>query len=120
MSGYNTVVHQIPIIVCSTIGGEIPNGEDEARKKFSAGDVVFAIIDGITVLLPSTAKYIMQDKYHRWYFSSKYPQKTKDDWFAEKRPIQYTSSGKLTLLQSNCVGGWGKTRHKTMFKKLSK
>lgn len=120
MTVANALERDVPIIVCSTAPEQMPKGEQEARQKFAEGDVVFAVVDGITVLLPKNAKYVMQDKYCRWYFSEKYPVYSKDDWFPDKLPIQYDHNGSIKLLQTKPEQSWENTRNKTIFRKPRK
>ncbi len=120
MTVANALERKVPIIVCSTAPDEMPRGENEARQRFAQGDVVFAVVDGITVLLPRGAKYVMQDKYCRWFFSEKYPVYSKDDWFPDKLPIQYDDNGAIKLLRTKPEKSWVDTRNKTIFRKQRK
>lgn len=106
----------IPLIICSTIEDDLPREEREARQRLAEGDVTFAVVDGITVILPRSARYIMQDKHQRWYFSEKYPVKSKEDWFPDKRPIQYIENGAVRLLTTKPNQHWHETRHRTIFR----
>lgn len=120
MTAANTRERGIPLIICSTIDDDLPREECEARQRLAEGDVTFAVVDGITVILPKSAKYIMQDKHQRWYFSEKYPVRSQEDWFPDKRPIQYTDKGAVRLLTTKSNTPWRETRHKTIFRESRK
>lgn len=117
MTAFSAQERQVPIIVCNTVADEeFPSEEMIAREKLQTGGVTFAVVDGITVILPRNARYIMQDKYQRWYFSEKYPVNSKDDWFPDKLPIQYVENGTIRLLSSKPNKNWRETRHKTIYR----
>lgn len=120
MTAVKAQEREIPVIICSTIDDDLPREEREARRRLAEGDVTFAVVDGITVILPKSAKYIMQDKHQRWYFSEKYPVRSQEDWFPDKRPIQYTDKGAVRLLTTKSNKPWRETRHKTIFRESRK
>lgn len=120
MTAVKAQEREIPVIICSTIDDELLRDEREARQRLAEGDVTFAVVDGITVILPKSAKYIMQDKHQRWYFSEKYPVRSQEDWFPDKRPIQYSDKGANRLLTTKSNKPWQETRYKTIFRENRK
>ncbi len=110
---------KIPLIICSTVKENLPKDEADARKRMADGDISFAIIDGVTVILPPTAKFIIQDRNNIWYFSDSFPRLTSEDWNPEKKPIQYNENGSVKLLVTKPKMPWQDTRQKTICRKDS-
>ena len=80
------------------------------EAKINAHSSVYAVIEGVAISLPSTAKYICQDKRGCWFYCTRRPRIKYNDWTPNKYPIQVINeSGYVRVLQTEQSPDWQNT-----------
>lgn len=88
-----------------------------SKNKKIGKDTVYAIIDGEPVILPSSAKFICQDKRGCWFYCTRRPRIKNDDWTPNKSPVQLINGmGKIVprVIITASSPDWKKTLQRTI------
>lgn len=82
----------------------------EVQTSSASLNEAYAVIEGVVVKLPKSAKYICQDKRGCWYYCGRRPRIKDGDWTPNKSPIMILNDqGHQRVLITEVKGSWKTT-----------